>query len=295
MPADLLNETSNIYTVQRPACQSLPIIFSSPHSGQNYPQELLDQTSLKLRKLRSLEDPYVDELFGHVTELGAPLIKAEFPRAYLDLNREPFELDPKIIHPNLPTYANSESLRVKGGLGTIPRIVADGSAIYKKPILLADALARIKTYHAPYHAKLAELINATRDKFGFAILLDCHSMPSSSNIYKNKSMADIVLGNRHNSSCAPQITDTVATAFKSQGFSVQLNHPYAGGYITEHHGAPKSDIHAIQIEINRNLYMDQITYEKTQNFNTLKEKIKSIIFILAERYGDIEAIPFAAE
>ena len=295
MSADSLADPSSTYTVQYPTAQNRPLIFSSPHSGRIYPTELLESSKLKLRKLRSLEDPYVDELFDHVVTQGAAFIKAEFPRAYLDLNREPYELDPKLISPDLPTYANTKSLRVKGGLGTIPRIVADGSAIYRKPILLPDALKRIENYHLPYHAKLKELLHKTRSQFGFAILLDCHSMPSSTNIYKNKLTTDIVIGNRFNSSCAPQLTDIIAETFQSSGFSVKLNQPYAGGYVTEHHGKPENAIHAVQIEINRNLYLDQVTYEKSKKFNGLKSKLVKITAILADRLADSNDQALAAE
>lgn len=283
------------YRLELPASQKVPLIFSSPHSGRNYPSVLLEQTNLKLRKLRSLEDCYVDDLFDHVGNDGAPFIEAELPRAFLDLNREPYELDPKLIEPRLPSYTNPTSLRVKSGLGTIPRIVADGSTIYQAPIMLPDALARINQYHQPYHDKLVELTKATQKEFGFAILLDCHSMPSSTNLYQNQISADIILGNRHGTSCAPHITESVLQAFKSLGFTVKLNKPYAGGFITEHHGNPETAIHAIQIEINRALYMDQITLEKTAGFDDLKSKLKSLTAILADKFGSADDVPLAAE
>ena len=283
------------FTVEIPQDVRAPIIFSSPHSGRHYHQEFIDASRLKLRKLRSLEDCYVDELFDHVVQQGAPFIKANFPRAFLDLNREPFELDAKLISPTLPTYANSSSLRVKAGLGTIPRIVADGSAIYRAPIQLPDALRRVDEYHTPYHNKLAELTTQARHKFGMALLLDCHSMPSNTNIYDNNITTDIVIGNRYNASCHPIYVDIATELFKSLGLSVKLNVPYAGGYITEHHGKPQNNIHALQIELNRGLYLDQITLKKSNKYEHLKEKLTQFTDQLMNQLSERHKTPLAAE
>ena len=295
MSASATNNIVPTYTVETPEHVRAPVIFSSPHSGRQYQQEFMAASRLKLRKLRSLEDCYVDDLFDHVARQGAPFIKANFPRAFLDLNREPFELDAKLISPTLPTYANSSSLRVKAGLGTIPRIVADGSAIYRAPIQLPDALKRVDQYHTPYHDKLAEMTTQARRKFGMALLLDCHSMPSNTNIHHNNITTDIVIGNRHTKSCDGEYLDIVAKLFKSLGFTVELNMPYAGGYITEHYGEPKNNIHALQIELNRGLYMDQITLKKTNNYNSLKEKLTQFTDQLIDQLSERHKTPLAAE
>ena len=187
--------------------------------------------------------------------IGAPLLRARFPRAYLDVNREPFELDPQMFEGRLPDFANTRSLRVAAGLGAIPRVVGDAQPIYRGPIPVADGLARIAALHRPYHARLAALWSSRpASRFGFAILLDCHSMPSSS---VDAGGSDIVLGDRFGSSAAGWVLDTLERALRDSGLAVRRNKPYAGGYITEHYGAPTQGRHAVQIEINRALYMDE--------------------------------------
>ncbi len=245
MTARIVDRIELPYTVIEPGTLRTPLVFSSPHSGRDYPGDLTARSPLKIQKLRSLEDCYVDELFAHVADHGAPLICAGFPRAYIDANREPFELDPKLIKPPLPKYANAKSLRVKGGLGTLPRITADGSAIYRGPLTMVEAIGRIHDYHEPYHRKLTELTGRARDKFGLALLIDCHSMPSSSHLNRENINADIVIGNRFDAACASDFTHLVVDAFRSLGFKVALNRPYAGGYITEQHGRPDRNIHAL--------------------------------------------------
>lgn len=295
MTAPAENISAPPFILEMPDIVSTPVVFSSPHSGCDYPQELLDATPLKRAKLRSLEDCYVDELFDHVTAQGSPFIKATYPRAWIDLNREPYELDPKLISPKVPTYANSKTLRVKGGLGTLPRIVADGSAIYRQPIMLPDALARIDTVHTPYHEQLGKLTSQAKSDFGLALLLDCHSMPSSNSLYQGGTTSDIVIGNRYNASCDPKLARVIAECFTSHGFTVTFNRPYAGGYITENHGRPMNNIHALQIEINRRLYLDQITLEKTAEFRDLKQRLCDCTALIIEKLNPVSSVPLAAE
>ena len=193
-----------------------PLVFSSPHSGSTYPPRFLAASRLDPLTLRRSEDAFVDELFLPCVALGAPLLRALFPRAYLDVNREPYELDPQIFDGRLPEFANTRSLRVAVGLGTIPRVVGDAQPIYKRPIAVADGLNRIERLYRPYHAQLKALIERTRGWFGVAVLLDCHSMPSNA---ADVSGLDIVLGDRYGASAAPAVVDVLEVEPQTRGLS----------------------------------------------------------------------------
>lgn len=234
-------------------------VFNSPHSGNLYPQAFLDRGRLSAHTIRRSEDAYVDRLFAPMVAHGAPLMRARFPRAYLDLNREPYELDPRMFEGRLPAFANTRSIRVAGGLGTIPRIVADGHEIYTGRLPVREGLARIEALYKPYHRALRRLITRAQDNFGYACLIDCHSMPSTSLSAESLGQADIVLGDRYGSSCSNVLTDLAEAALRARGFGVMRNKPYAGGFITEHYGEPSGHRHALQIEINRALYMHEAT------------------------------------
>jgi N-formylglutamate amidohydrolase len=223
------------------------------------------------------EDCFVDELFSSATRFGAPLLAANFPRAYLDVNREPFELDPAMFHEPLPDYANTTSQRVAGGLGTIARVVSETDEIYRTTFSFAEAKARIDNLHFPYHAQLKTLLDATHSAFDTVLLIDCHSMPSAmrTNGYQNR--PDIILGDRCGYSCAPQITGFLERFFQDLNFSVTRNQPYAGGFITEQYGDPQANRHAIQIEINRALYLDEKTLAKHGGFDRLLKIIEMLL------------------
>jgi N-formylglutamate amidohydrolase len=263
--------------------QAVPFVFSSPHSGRQYPKAFLNESRLDERSLRRSEDCYVDLLFDQVLDLGAPLLLAHAPRAYVDVNREPYELDPRMFDGRLPAYANTRSMRVAGGLGTIPRIVGEGQDIYRGRIAVEDALARIETIHRPYHRALKHLLLRTIEGFGQAMLLDCHSMPSASLGLPEPGRADIVLGDRYGTSCAPRMMDVFQQAFEESGFVVVRNRPYAGGYITEHYGHPRSGIHALQIEINRALYLDEVMVELLPGFETVRDRLMAAVSVACAR------------
>jgi N-formylglutamate amidohydrolase len=263
--------------VLQPERQSVPFVFSSPHSGRIYPPAFLRQSRLSPLSLRKSEDCFVDELFSCVTSLGAPLITALFPRAYLDLNREPYELDPELVAGPLPAHANSQSIRVAGGLGTVARIVADGEEIYHKRLSLEAVLARIEQLYFPFHAELARLVEQTRQRFGYCVLIDCHSMPSTTMAPGGGQRPDIVIGDRFGASCDARLSQLMRSAFASRGYDVQLNRPYAGGYITEHHGRPQRGIHAIQLELNRGLYLDEKALIEGPHYAALREDLTQII------------------
>jgi N-formylglutamate amidohydrolase len=264
------------YLVTEPAQQVAPFVLCSPHSGSVYPPDFLAISRLNPHALRKSEDCFVDELFLPIAAEGAPLIAARFPRAYLDVNREPYELDPELFHGPLPDYANTQSVRVAGGLGTIARIVADGEEIYRSKLPLAMGLARVEQLYIPFHAALSELIEATRQRFGYAILIDCHSMPSAAMAPAGGPRPDVVLGDRFGASADCKITRFLKDVLVGLGYEVQMNRPYAGGYITEHYGRPARDVHAVQIEVNRGLYLNELTLRPTAAFAQLQGDLKSI-------------------
>jgi len=264
-----------------PARLTSPLVFSSPHSGSTYPRAFLEASRLDPLTLRRSEDAYVDELFLPCVGLGAPLLRAVFPRAYLDANREPYELDPQIFEGPLPDFANPRSLRVAVGLGTIPRVVGDSQPIYKRPMLVAEGLGRIETLYRPYHKQLKALTDRARARFGVAVLIDCHSMPSNA---ADVTGLDIVLGDRHGASAAPAIVEILETSLKAAGYRTRRNKPFAGGFITESFGAPNNDVHAVQIEVARALYLDEKTLAKTEGWKQLREDLFAAARMLARLF-----------
>lgn len=278
--ASILDELTPPFTVLAPFDQAAPFVVCSPHSGRVYPRRFLEAAKLDPLSLRKSEDCYVDELFASVASLGAPLLAARFPRAYLDVNREPYELDPELFRDALPTFSNTQSVRVAGGLGTIARIVADGEEIYRERLSLAVGLERIERLYKPFHAALGQMLEETRRRFGYAILIDCHSMPSSSTGQGGGSTRpDFVLGDRFGASCDSRLTRFVRDALLQLGYDVQLNRPYAGGYITEHYGRPVKGFHALQIEVNRALYLNETTLEPVRGF----AEVQANLAYVAER------------
>jgi N-formylglutamate amidohydrolase len=253
-----------------------PVVFNSPHSGRHYPAEFLAQSRLDERGLRRSEDCHIDRVFFGVTGLRLPLMCARFPRAYLDVNREPYELDPRMFDGRLPAQANTRSMRVAGGLGTVPRIVGDGQDIYARRLPVAEALHRIETLYRPYHRALRQLVARAEARFGQAILIDCHSMPAASLGQAQDAGIDIVVGDRYGTSCAPLLTEHVARLLSALGYTVQRNKPYAGGFITEHYGAPLSGVHALQIEINRSIYMDETTLDAHAGLDRLRADMTTL-------------------
>jgi N-formylglutamate amidohydrolase len=241
-----------------------PVVFASPHSGRFYPPDLRKLSILDGRSLRRSEDGYVDRLLERVPLAGLPVLKAVYGRAYVDLNRSPDELDPAMFD-DLPMSLHVQpSDRVVAGFGVVPRMVANGLAIFEGRLPFAEAQARLRVVHEPYHVALEALMQAAEARYGFAVLVDCHSMPSRQAILdegmKGRRSSeivepDIVLGDRFGASCDGRLRTAVARHFRERGFRVIRNQPYAGGYCTETHGRPTEGRHAIQLEINRRLYL----------------------------------------
>lgn len=276
-----------------PVRLSLPLIFSSPHSGSAYPHRFLAASQLDPLTLRRSEDAYVDELFLPCVALGAPMLRALFPRAYLDVNREPYELDPKVFNGRLPEFANTRSLKVAVGLGTIPRVVGDAQPIYREPISVSEGLGRIEALYRPYHEQLRTLIDRARRRFGRAILLDCHSMPSNA---ADVSGLDIVLGDRFGASAAPGVVETLEASLRAAGYRVRRNKPFAGGFITEHFGAPDKRVDAVQIEIARALYLDERSIARTERWTAVRDDLFAAAKALAGEFGgDVGPSRLAAE
>ncbi len=261
------------YRLEHPVSGPAPVLFNSPHSGSFYPQAFLNASRLDHLALRRSEDVDVDILFGGVIEQGASLMRVEFPRAFVDVNREPYELDPRMFSERLPPFANTRSLRVASGLGTIPRTVGEGQDIYRMPLSMDEALDRIETLYKPYHRALDRALLTTQRRHGLAVLVDCHSMPSAAVTRAEHIQCDIVIGDRFGTSTDPAIADCIETSLRTMGYHVARNRPYAGGYITEHYGSPHAGVHAIQIEINRGLYLDERRLARLHGFDGLREDL----------------------
>jgi N-formylglutamate amidohydrolase len=252
-------------------------VFNSPHSGNEYPEALLSRTRLDRLQLRASEDALVDRLFAPAAGLGAPLLAATAPRAWVDLNRGPSELDPALIE---GIRASGLNQRIAAGLGVVPRIVSEGAAIYDGKITLAEANERIRTVHAPYHARLESLLTRARAEFGAAILFDCHSMPSDALRAAPRvrgRMPEIVLGDRFGAAATRAIVAETQIAFEAAGFVVARNAPFAGGYITQRYGKPSRGLNAVQIEIDRALYLDQRRIEPGPDYPEFARRLGRVI------------------
>lgn len=248
------------------------LVFASPHSGDQYPEDMVAAVRLPIEALRASEDAFVDRIIGRAPALGATVVRARFARAYVDLNREPWELDPAMFEGDLPDYAHGRSARVAAGLGTIPRVAGEGRPIYGRKLSFDEAKARIELTHRPYHDALDRQLASARAAHGAAILIDWHSMPAAAargQRSKGGGPCDIVLGDRFGAACSPKLTALVERELDALGYHVVRNAPYAGGYTTEHYGRPVRRTHALQIEINRALYMDETTREPTDGLTRL--------------------------
>jgi len=289
-------EPSPPFEIVEPAQWRAPIIFNSPHSGSVYPPDFLNASRIDLAALRRSEDSFMDELIGGLSARGFPTVTVNFPRSYVDVNREPYELDPRMFSGRLPSFANTRSMRVAGGLGTIPRVVGDGQEIYRERLAVDDALARIEALYKPYHRALRRLINQAHQAFGTVIVVDCHSMPSIGVSRDEPRRPDMVIGDRYGTSCAGLLADMVEHTMAGLGYSVGRNKPYAGGFITEHYGNPASGLHTIQLELNRAIYMDERRRERSDRFAQVAADFAQLADALANvPLGDLGPFQAAAE
>ena len=285
LPPPAARHASPPITLHRPARQTAPLIFASPHSGRDYPAAFLAASRLDPLSLRRSEDSFVDELFAEAPRHGAPLLAASFPRAFCDANREPWELDPEMFSEPLPPWVNSTSPRIGAGLGTIARVVASGSAIYRDKLPFAEAEARIHRCWEPYHACLTTLIAETRAAFGACLLIDCHSMPAPSTPAGRR--VDFVLGDAHGTTCSERAVRLIEEILVGLGYRVRRNDPYSGGYITRHYGRPREGMHALQLEIARDLYMDEQRIERLPGFQRIRQSMERLLCELCGKAGSL--------
>ncbi len=278
-----MDELNPPFEIVEPEIVRGPALFNSPHSGSTYPHEFLALSRLDIGTLRRSEDSFVDELMAGVVAQGYPLMRAHFPRCFVDVNREPYELDPRMFDGRLPSFANTRSMRVAGGLGTVARVVGDAQEIYNCRIPIDDALTRIESLYKPYHRALRKLFTRLHRDFGAAILVDCHSMPSSAGHKDERPRPEFVIGDRYGTSCVGVVAETVEQTLRGMGYTVSRNKPYAGGFITEHYGNPTAGLHSVQLEINRALYMDERRYLRASGF----DRLAADLVALACRLGEI--------
>lgn len=292
-PADavLAGLLAEPYRIARPEAQSAPFVFASPHSGRHYPPSFAASSRLTPLALRRSEDAYADELFAGVVGLGAPLISARFPRVYIDVNRAASELDAHMFEGPLELEVETQGNRVAAGLGVIPRLVRDGAEIYRSRLPAAEARRRLDGLYRPYHAALAGLVGATQARFGTAVVVDCHSMPSG------PSVPAVVFGDCYGASASSSLLRHAELAFEACGFSSVRNAPYAGGYTTHLYARREAGVHALQIEINRGLYLDEDRVERGPRFDEIRDRLSAALARLME--FDVSALrpprPLAAE
>ncbi|SEL56437.1 N-formylglutamate deformylase [Roseovarius azorensis] len=282
------------YHLMYPERRTTSVVFASPHSGRDYPWTFLRRTKLNEHSVRSSEDAFVDQLFDSAPQVGAPLIKAGAPRAYVDLNRSADELDPALIE---GVSRQGHNPRVASGLGVIPRVVANGQAIYSGKLSMAEATYRIETYWRPYHTALQGQLDQAHLMFGQAILIDCHSMPHEamdSVTRRGMRRPEVVLGDRFGAAADGAIVDRIEAAFARAGLVVARNTPFAGAYITQTYGRPARGRHAVQIEIDRALYMNERLIRPNGNFETFRSLMRGVIREITD-IGRAVATPLAAE
>lgn len=265
------------YRLTLPIERTSSVVFSSPHSGRDYPWAFLRRSVLDERVVRSSEDAFVDLLFADAPQMGAPLLAANAPRAFVDLNRAADELDPALIE---GIKKSAHNPRISSGLGVIPRVVANGRVIHNGKISLREAEARLSTHWEPYHAQLQALLDESRDMFGEAILIDCHSMPHeaiASVTRAGRPRPEVVLGDRFGAAAHGDIMARIEAAFVAAGLKVGRNAPFAGAYITQHYGRPSKRQHAVQIEIDRGLYMNEQMIRPNGNFQNFRRLMAGVI------------------
>jgi N-formylglutamate deformylase len=282
------------YHLTHPDRRTTAVVFASPHSGRDYPWSFLRRTRLNEHSVRSSEDAFVDQLFDSAPRAGAPLLRAGAPRAFVDLNRSVDELDPALIE---EVSRNGHNPRIASGLGVIPRVVANGRAIYTGKITLAEARHRIDTYWRPYHEALQAQLDQAHMMFGQAILVDCHSMPHEamdSVAWRGIRRPEIVLGDRFGAAADSAIVDRIEAAFTAAGLVVTRNTPFAGAYITQAYGRPARARHAVQIEIDRALYMNERLIRPNGNFEAFRRLMRGVIREITE-IGRAQEMPLAAE
>ena len=281
LEAECFKAFSPVVKLTKPQLWRSGVIFASPHSGSLYPKAFVSRSKLTEQALRRNEDAFIADLFAPAADLGAPLLAAQFPRCFVDVNRAPDEL-PYEWNPD----TKGVSPRAEAGLGVIPTMLSEVTEIYKKPLSFRAARGRLTALYHPYHDALQELITEASLGFGTTLLVDCHSMPGFAPMGSRR--PDIILGDRFGVSCHPETIAQVEEAFRKQGYNVSRNYPYAGGYVTQHYGQPHMGIEALQIEINRDLYLNPVTMKKKRGYEALAENLKAVITEIIDGQGQFD-------
>ncbi len=266
-----------------------PIVLSSPHSGREFPQEFLQNSCLSENELRSSEDCFVDDIILGASNAGIPMISMNIPRTFVDVNRDKIEIDDTMYFDKAPSSDSIGSRRCRVGLGVIHRIVAQNKPIYDGLISFQEAQERIKFVYEPYHKRLKQLIDKCQKKFGFCLLIDCHSMPSKiCNIMNETKPVEFCLSNLFDESCPTQISQYLAQILTQKNYRVEFNRPYAGAYITFNYCQPRKNSYTLQIEINRSLYMNENLYKKNNNFQSISNNLCESIIALGKFLLDFQ-------
>lgn len=265
-----------------------PLVMASPHSGRDYPAAFLAATRLGFAQLRRAEDPLVDALLDGI--VGVPVLRARFGRAFLDLNRAEDELDPAMFDGPPPLVPRLTD-RVAAGLGVLPRVAAQGLDIYRRRLAPEEARQRLAALHRPWHRRIAELLTRARARHGHAILIDCHSMPQPA----GSQPPQVVIGDRHGTSAAPQLIALIETHFREAGWRVARNVPYAGGHTTEVHANPAAGIHTVQIELDRQLYMDLARFSRGPGFDRVADTLARLATRLTAAAATLDLGPALRE
>jgi N-formylglutamate amidohydrolase len=255
----------------------LPVILSVPHAGRAYPPALVEAARVPLSVLETLEDRLVDRLIWRAVATGATAFVATLPRASIDLNRDEREVDPAMVAPPPPAHALLPSARTRGGLGLVPARLAGAGALWRGRISREELNRRVETVHRPFHSALDSALTAARQRFGAAILLDCHSMPP-----RPQGEAKVIFGDRHGRTIAPALLEAALAATRSLGFSASCNEPYAGGHVIERHGRPGAQTHALQIEVDRSTYLDPTLRDPGPGFDSVARLIAAVVDALNE-------------
>jgi N-formylglutamate amidohydrolase len=276
------------YVIVTPVGQPAPIVLSSPHSGRHYPDSMLARTRLTPEELRALDDGPIDELVARGCAAGATLIAATYPRAVVDLNREACELDPEALQDPAAMPNLRLTIKARAGLGVVPTRLL-GAPIYHERLSVVDLSSRLAEVYEPYHAQLAGLIEERRHRFGTALVLDCHSMPTMQPLLRGERPIDVALGDRFGRSCHPRVMEVAERVLAAAGLKVARNRPYAGGHITQHYGRPGHGRHALQIELRRSLFMHEVTHERHDGFTGLQELLGELVRALTDTVLELVA------
>lgn len=287
-----MNSEDSVFDLRRPDHWQSGVIFASPHSGCTYPDWFLAESRLDAQQLRSSEDAFVDQLILPALDHGAAVLTARVPRCLVDLNRGPEEIDPLVVQGALPRAMNP---RIMAGLGVIPRVVSQGRSIHDRPMPRAEAESRLDRFWHPYHRALAGLIDEAVGRFGGAVLIDMHSMPRDALAHLPRPRPDMVLGDRNGVSAAPRISAAVAEAVAGEGFRLRRNSPFSGAYITATYGRPRGNVHVVQLELDRSLYMDEGRIEPRADFALFRARFARVLARLAQLRPDAGDTAIAAE